>query len=87
MADAVPEYELPDKPYGGNGPLLMGVTWSMTIIALVLMGLRTYTNIAVVKQFSWDYFWAAVTLVNPPTPLRAPPRSKSALMGEGRSRL
>ena len=60
--DSAPQ-ELPKSPYGGRGPLLMGVIWSMSIVAMILMGLRTYTNAVVVKKFGWDYFWAAVTMV------------------------
>ncbi len=51
----------------------MGITWTMTMIAIILMGLRTYTNFALVRNFGWDYFWATVTLVRragtPPRPI------------------
>lgn len=55
--------ESSQSPYGGRGPLMLGVIWSMSIIAMILFGLRTYTNAVVVKKFGWDYFWATVTLV------------------------
>lgn len=67
--------ELPKSPYGGRGPLLMGVIWSMSIIAMILMGLRTYTNVVVVKRFGWDYLWAAVTMVRRIDFSRTYPRS------------
>ena len=50
-------------PYGGRGPLVMGVTWAETAVALILILLRTYTNAVLVKAWKWDYFWAIVTLV------------------------
>lgn len=89
MADPLPPQDLPKNPYGGNGPLLMGVTWSLTILAMILMGLRTYGNAKILQKFSWDYLWAMITLVRRTTLLRAPAalRSKSPLMiGAGSSR-
>ena len=41
----------------------MGVTWTMAAIAIILTALRTYTNAIIVKRFSWDYYWAILTLV------------------------
>lgn len=51
------------NPYGGHGPIIMGVTWGEASLALVVMLLRTYTNAFIVKSFRWDYFWAMLTLV------------------------
>lgn len=85
MADPLSPEDLPNSPYGGNGPLLMGVTWTLAIIAMILMGLRTYANAVVVKKFTWDYFWAMLTLVRRimlPCALR---RSKLLLMSEDSS--
>lgn len=71
MADA-PTYELPGRPYGGRAPMTMGISWTLTAIAIILMVLRTYTNIAITKSFGWDYHWALITLVSreslPPLP-------------------
>lgn len=63
MADVFLPPDSHNNPYGGNGPLLMGVTWSLAIIALILMGFRTYSNAVISKHFSWDYLWAVITLV------------------------
>ena len=41
----------------------MAVAWSEATVALVLMLMRTYTNMFIVKSFKWDYFWALITLV------------------------
>lgn len=62
MADGLPAHTLAD-PYGGRGPLIMGIAWTEASIALVLMLMRTYTNALVVKSFKWDYFWAMLALV------------------------
>ena len=63
MPESIPEIQTLENPYGGRGPLLMGVTWTMAAIAIILTGLRTYTNLIIVKRFSWDYYWAILTLV------------------------
>jgi hypothetical protein len=63
MTGPFPPQELPDSPYGGRGPLLMGVTWSLAIVAMTLIGLRTYANVVIVKKSGWDYVWAMITLV------------------------
>lgn len=76
-----------EHPYGGRGPLLMGVTWTMAAIAIILTALRTYTNAIIVKRFSWDYYWAILTLVRGQGIFNASRRSKHALMiGADRSR-
>lgn len=64
MTEPNPTLVATANPYGGRGPLLMGVTWTMAAIAILLMILRTYTNAAIVKHFSWDYAWALTTLVS-----------------------
>ena len=65
MADpSTPTYELPKHPYGGRAPMTMGISWTLTSIAIILMMLRTYTNIVITKSFGWDYHWAAITLVS-----------------------
>lgn len=65
MADpSTPTYELPKHPYGGRAPMTMGISWTLTSIAIILMILRTYTNIVITKSFGWDYHWAAITLVS-----------------------
>ena len=53
-----------DDPYGGKGPLMMSVTWSLATIAMILIALRTYTNAYIVKRFAWDYHFAILTLVS-----------------------
>ena len=65
MAEQAPEYPLA-HPYGGKGPLILGITWTEASIAFVLILMRTYTNAFVVKSFKWDYFWAILTLVGRP---------------------
>ena len=57
-----PEHPLAN-PYGGMGPAIMAATWVQAALAISLMGLRTYTNAAILKSFKWDYWWASLTLV------------------------
>ncbi|MDI1487978.1 MAG: hypothetical protein OHK93_007252 [Ramalina farinacea] len=57
------DHQILDNPYGGRGPLVLGVTWAEASLALVLMAMRTYTNASIVRSFQWDYFWAMLTLV------------------------
>ncbi|KAK0513979.1 hypothetical protein JMJ35_003701 [Cladonia borealis] len=49
--------------YGGRGPTILTIAWTEAAVALVLMLLRTYTNMFIVNSFRWDYFWALITLV------------------------
>lgn len=61
--------------------MLMGVTWTMAAVAIILTALRTYTNAILVKRFSWDYYWAILTLVRGSKEIfDASQRSKHALM-------
>ncbi len=41
----------------------MAATWVEASVAIVVMGLRTYTNAYILKSFQWDYWWALFTLV------------------------
>ena len=62
--------QLPAGPsvpsYGGRGPIILTIAWTEAAVALVLMLLRTYTNMFIVNSFRWDYFWALITLVRGP---------------------
>lgn len=49
--------------YGGRGPVILTVVWTEAAVALVLVLMRTYTNMFIVNSFRWDYFWALITLV------------------------
>lgn len=53
-------------PYGGRGPLMLGITWAEAAVAIILIVMRTYTNAFIVKTSKWDYFWAMVTVVSQP---------------------
>ncbi|KAI9719175.1 MAG: hypothetical protein M1828_006268 [Chrysothrix sp. TS-e1954] len=45
--------------YGGNGPLVLRVTWSLLAIATVLILIRTYIRLRLVSGGSlWSLFWA-----------------------------
>ena len=52
-----------EHPYGVRAPMLMGVTWTMAGIAIILTVLRTYTNSTIIRHFCWDYYWAMLALV------------------------
>ncbi|KAL8870791.1 MAG: hypothetical protein Q9174_003244 [Haloplaca sp. 1 TL-2023] len=58
-----PDHQILSNPYGGRGPLILAVTWTEAVVALILMGARTYTNGFIVRSFKWDYWWALITLI------------------------
>lgn len=63
MATTFSGHEPMNHPYGGKGPMMMGITWAEACIATALIGLRAYTNAAIIKNFGWDYYLALMTLV------------------------
>lgn len=48
--------------YGGDGPLLMAITWTGFSLSVVTLILRYYTNKVVLREFGWDFWWFCVTL-------------------------
>ncbi|KAI9722447.1 MAG: hypothetical protein M1828_004814 [Chrysothrix sp. TS-e1954] len=46
--------------YGGRGPLVLAVTWIEFSLATVLLGLRIYTRVRLVKYAGWALIWACV---------------------------
>lgn len=67
--------------YAGRVLMLIGVTWTMTVIAIIPTELRTYTNAIIIKRFSWGYYWAVLILVRCHDFLSAPLRNEQTLMG------
>lgn len=59
--------------------MLMGATWTMATIAIILSVLRTYTNVAIIKHFCWDYYWAMLALVRSPPKKRGKKRKKKRI--------
>ena len=50
--------------YGGLGPAIVGVCWSLFAVATVLLGLRIVTYAAIVKtRGGWALVWACVAWV------------------------
>ncbi|KJX96144.1 hypothetical protein TI39_contig803g00001 [Zymoseptoria brevis] len=45
-------------PSENAGPLLMGLSWTEATIATVVIGLRAYCALRVVRQAEWDLIWA-----------------------------
>lgn len=48
--------------YGGKGPQLLGVSWSLTGLTTIIIALRTYVRFFMQREEydkkSWDLFWA-----------------------------
>lgn len=55
---------LPGGYYGGLGPAIVGVSWSLFGVATILVGLRIYTRFSLVKnKGGWALIWACVAWV------------------------
>ena len=53
-----------EHPYGGRGPLLMGIAWTGWIIATTLVGLRLYVRLKMEREAGkWALWWAMIALV------------------------
>jgi hypothetical protein len=51
--------------YGGLGPAIVDVCWSLFGLGTVLLALRIYTFFAIVKnKGGWAVFWACVAWVS-----------------------
>lgn len=51
--------------YGGLGPAIVGICWPLFAIATILVGLRIYTYIGIVKnRGGWSLIWACVAWVS-----------------------
>ncbi|KAH7384631.1 hypothetical protein BKA66DRAFT_81944 [Pyrenochaeta sp. MPI-SDFR-AT-0127] len=63
MASAFPPPVNPSDP--GRGPLVMGVTWTFSSLALVIVGMRFWVRIAVTKKISIeDWLMLLAVLLN-----------------------
>ena len=50
--------------YGGLGPTLVGVCWTLCIVATTLVALRTYARLTLVKHGGgWSLIWCYVAWV------------------------
>lgn len=50
--------------YGGLGPAIVGVCWSLFAVATILVGLRIYTRFTIMKSTGgWALIWACVAYV------------------------
>ena len=62
--------QLPAGPsvpaYGGRGSCTLTIAWTEAAVSLVLMLLRTYTNMFIVNSFRREYYWVLITLVRRP---------------------
>ena len=51
--------------YGGLGPAIVGLCWPLFAIGTILVGLRIYTYIRMVKnRGGWALIWACVAWVS-----------------------
>ena len=61
----------PESYYGGYGPAIVGLSWSLFIVATTLLSLRIYTHFAVVKgRGGWALIWACIAWVKDSVVLR-----------------
>ncbi|TKA82831.1 hypothetical protein B0A55_01071 [Friedmanniomyces simplex] len=51
------------NPYGGNGPLILGVSWSLASIATLLWVGRAWTASLRDGKLRWDFIWVSVAYV------------------------
>jgi hypothetical protein len=50
--------------YGGHGPAIVAVCWPLLAIGIILVSLRIYTYLTIVKNIGgWAIIWACVALV------------------------
>ena len=56
--------EMPSNSFGGGGPLAVGVASGLMGLTTILLALRVYTNVCVVRRTSWDLLWVFVAYVN-----------------------
>ena len=51
--------------YGGRGPLILRVTWALVAIYTLLLALRSFVRIKIVKSGgAWSLIWACVSWVS-----------------------
>ncbi|KAI0476495.1 hypothetical protein GGR56DRAFT_475523 [Xylariaceae sp. FL0804] len=48
--------------YGGKGPMVNGVQWMLTAVAVIVVGLRFYTRKFILNSVSWDDYMMIPTL-------------------------
>ena len=50
--------------YGGQGPRILAVGWSLSIVASILLALRLFVWTKITKQGAWPLFWSLVAWVS-----------------------
>ncbi|KAK5118852.1 hypothetical protein LTR62_000061 [Meristemomyces frigidus] len=48
----------PHDAYGGLGPLEMGITWTLAVLATMAVAARVYVSTALLERPGWDLYWA-----------------------------
>ena len=54
-------------PAGGDqerGSIILGVTWTLTLLSLLFVSLRTYTRVRLVQKVWWDDWLAIISIVS-----------------------
>jgi hypothetical protein len=54
-------------PAGGDqdrGSIILGVTWTLTLISLIFVCLRMYTRVRLVQRIWWDDWLAVIAIVS-----------------------
>lgn len=46
--------------YGGDGSLILGITWTETTLATIAVLLRIFSASKLVKRADWDLFWVSI---------------------------
>lgn len=54
----------PQEIHKDRGPTLLGVSWALTILATIFVGMRCYCRIAYSMKIWWDDVWMGITIVS-----------------------
>lgn len=52
------------EPYGGRGPVVLGVTWSLSAIATILMSIRLYVKFGMKRPGGSAFMWVIAAYVS-----------------------
>ncbi|KAI9667602.1 MAG: hypothetical protein M1821_000418 [Bathelium mastoideum] len=51
------------SPYGGRGPEVVAVAWTLFAVATIVLALRFCTGWFITRRLRWDFHWVIVTYV------------------------
>lgn len=56
-----------NPPEGGDrdrGSVILGVTWTLTLISIIFVSLRMYSRVRLVQRIWWDDWLAVIAIVS-----------------------